>query len=141
MIATPLMRLFNSIDKCVSLLVLVAVEAIASHSLYSANIDIAVYYMLGAFMSVMISWIAAKYIRTNSSRVYSVIILIQAFICLSLVPDWTYSINEFLQYKLDAYGDIIIQVSIVLGIVSNDRIRNYFSRIAIISSSNDNWNN
>ena len=122
------------------LLLLIVAEAVISYAIYKAPFDIAIYYSIEAMFSVGVAWVALKYIQGDSSNVYSVIILGQALLCLLLIPSWSYSVNELLQYKLDAYGATLVQISIALGMASSDRIRIYIVRAATISSCNSDRN-
>jgi len=45
----------------------------------------------------------------------------QAIICLCLVPDWSYYVNNWLQFKLNQFNDILIFVLIGLGASSNEK--------------------
>jgi Na+(H+)/acetate symporter ActP len=87
---------------------------------YRANIDIALYYGVAAMISVMTAFIGLL-IKTTSGKVLAIFMLMQAAICLALIPHWHFTGNEFLQYKLEEFNVILVFILIALGITSSDR--------------------
>ena len=86
-----------------------------------SNMDIALYYGVAAMLSVLTGVIALLVIKTTSARVLTVLMLMQALICLMLVPDWSFTTNESLQFKLSQFNDILVFILISLGMASSDR--------------------
>jgi len=88
---------------------------------YMAEMDIALYYGICAMISSIIAVIAIAKVKTDAARVLCVFMIMQAIICLCLVPDWSYYVNNWLQFKLNQFNDILIFVLIGLGASSNEK--------------------
>jgi len=76
-------------------------------------------------ISAFVGLIALRYIKTLSASLFSVFMLMQCVLCLLLVWDWSYSVNDFLQYNLTQYNDILITMLIVIGAVSGSDYDRY----------------
>lgn len=108
---------FISKDK--RLLFLIAGSSGVLELIYMANIDIALYYGVCGMISVMTAFIALM-IKTTSGKVLAVFMLMQAVMCMALIPNWHFTGNEFLQYKLAEFNVILVFILIALGITSRD---------------------
>lgn len=105
------------------LLKLIGVSCAVLQMLYMANIDIALYYGVCAMVSVVTSFFAVG-VRSVSGGLLAAVMLMQAALCLFLIPDWAFTINELLQFKLTQFNDILIIILIALGITGSDNIIN-----------------
>jgi len=106
------------------LIYLIAASCALFELMFHANIDIALYYAVNATISAAIAFISIKYIKTLSAKVFSVFMLMQGALCLALIPDWSYTVNELLQFNLTQYNDILILVLIALGVTSSAKFTN-----------------
>ena len=108
-----------------SLLKLIGLSCAALQILYMSNIDIALYYGVCAMVSVVTALFAIG-VRSAPGNLLAVTMLVQAMFCLFLIPDWTFTINESLQFKLTEFNDILVIILIALGVTGSDNsISNY----------------
>ena len=119
------MRMLTVTAKDSRLLHLIAASCALFELMYYANIDISLYYSANAMISAFVGLIALRYIKTLSARLFSVFMLMQCVLCLLLVWDWSYSVNDFLQYNLTQYNDILIIMLIAIGAVSSSDYDRY----------------
>lgn len=98
---------------------LIAFSCVVFELTFYANIDIALYYIINALFATFTAYVAYKYIATLSAKVFSVFMLIQSALCLPLIFNWTYSINEALENAMTEYNVILIAALITLGVISN----------------------
>lgn len=91
---------------------------------FMSNMDIALYYGVCAMISVFTALIALFKIKTTSSKVLAVFMMMQAGMCLLLILDWSFTSNELLQFKLSQFNVILVFILIALGIASNDKCGN-----------------
>ena len=104
------------------LLFLIAGSCAVLELVYRANMDIALYYGVGAMVSVVTAVIAITTIKSVSSKVLVIFLSMQTVICLCLVPDWSFAANEWLQFKLNEFNAILTLILIGLGVTGSDNI-------------------
>jgi len=107
-------------SKAASLIIL---SCALSQLIYISNMDIALYYSAQGLVSVATAWIALK-IKTTPSKALSILMLAQFLLCFSLVPDWGYSLNSVLQFKLEDFNAMMIIILIALGVASSGNFNN-----------------
>jgi len=87
--------------------------------LYIVDMDIALYYGVSAMVSVVAGVIGITAIDNTSSKVFAIMMVAQSLMCLSLIPSWTYTTNELLQFKLHDFNAILVIILISLGVTSS----------------------
>lgn len=97
---------------------LIIASCLASQVAYMVDMDIALYYSIQGLISIATAHIALR-IWTFESNVVATLMLMQFLICFSLVPDWGYSINNVLQFKLQDFNDMMMIILIVIGAASS----------------------
>lgn len=121
-IIAMLLLCINASDK--KLLLLIAGSCGLLELVYMADMDIALYYGVSSMISIVTALMSVTKIKYTSAKVLAVLMLAQAIICLCLIPDWSYTTNEELQFKLSQFNDMLIFILIGLGVVSSDRCGN-----------------
>ena len=107
------------------LLKLIIASCSALQILYMVNIDIALYYGVCGMISVVTAFYAVG-VKSASGNVLAAVMLIQAMFCIFLIPDWSFTINELLQFKLSKFNDILVIILIAIGMCGSDNsISNY----------------
>ena len=104
------------------LLFLIAGSCAVLELVYRTNMDIALYYAVGAMVSIVTAVIAITAIKSVSSKVLVIFLSVQSVVCLCLVPDWPFTGNEWLQFKLSEFNAILTLILIGLGITGSDNI-------------------
>ena len=104
------------------LLFLIAGSCAVLELVYRVNMDIALYYGVGAMVSIVTAVIAVTTIKSVSSKVLVIFLSMQTVICLCLVPDWSFTGNEWLQFKLNEFNAILVFILIGLGVTGSDNI-------------------
>ena len=101
---------------------------------YMAEVDIALYYGICAMISSIAAALAVAKAKTDAAKVFCAFMIMQTIICLCLVPDWSYYVNNWLQFKLNQFNDILMFVLIGLGVSSNER---FIERVKYVKRRND----
>ena len=120
LIVTITMLLLCLSVKDKSLLLLIALPCVAFELIYMANMDIALYYAVNAMVCMFTAVIAVSVIKSTSAKTLAIFLSAQSLLCLALVPDWGFSINEWLQFKLSDFNDILVIILIALGVAGSD---------------------
>ena len=103
-----------------SLLFLIAGSCGVFELVYMANMDIALYYGVCAMISMVAAVIAIYVIKSTTSKTLAIFLSMQAIIALCLIPDWSFTANELLQFKLSDFNGILVLILIALGITGSD---------------------
>ena len=103
--------------------VVIILSCALSQLVYAANMDISLYYSMQGLVSVGTAWLALK-MNTTASKALSILMLAQFLLCFSLVPDWGYSLNSVLQFKLEDFNAMMIIILIALGVASSGQYNN-----------------
>ena len=91
------------------------------------NFDIALYYSLNAILFSLLALSAVK-LKNTSSIFYAIIMLIQMFFCLLLIPSWGEAGNTLIQNTVIYYNDGILIITLLLGVSgSENAISNGFN--------------
>ena len=106
---------------------LMILGCLAAWLIDSLDFDIALYYSLNAILFSLLSLYAVN-IRSTSSVFYAILMIIQMFICLVLVPDCGEAGNSFIQgAAIYITGEALI-IMMLIGVAgSENTISNSFS--------------
>lgn len=91
------------------------------------DFDIALYYSINSTLFALLGLYAVK-LKTTSSIIYAIIMLIQVFFCLLLIPDWGNAGNTIIQNLAIYLNDGILTSILLLGVTgSGNSISNGFN--------------
>ena len=102
------------------LLFLIAGSCAVFELMYYADMDIALYYGVCAMISQLTAVVAISVMKSTPSKVLAIFMTVQAVICLALIPDWSFTTNEWLQFKLNEFNAILVFILIAIGITASD---------------------
>jgi hypothetical protein len=108
----------NTSDK--RLLYIIAGSSALFELVHVADVDIALYYATCSMISMVTAYTSVCVIKSTPSKVFAIFLSIQAMLCFCLVPDWPFLVNEWLQFKLSEFNDILIFILIALGVSTSD---------------------
>ena len=100
---------------------LMVIGCLMASVIETANIDIALYYALNLILLSFLAQQAIK-LRSTSSLLYAIIMIIQMCICLALFTDWGESLNDTIQTIAIFITDKVSILTIVLAIAGSDNI-------------------
>lgn len=93
---------------------IILLSCLLSQLVYLIGIDIALYYGVTSVIGVATAWYALK-LKSVSGYVLSCVMIMQSILTVSLVPDWSYSVNELLQFELKQFNATMIIILLTLG--------------------------
>lgn len=104
------------------LLFLIACSCGVLELVYMANMDIALYYGVCAMVSMITAVVAISVIKSTTAKTLAIFLSMLSLLCLCLVPNWSFAVNEWLQFKLNDFNAILVFILISLGIASRGNV-------------------
>lgn len=102
------------------LVLIIAIGSVTAIFIDLFIVDIAVFYSLNSLIASVLAYASFKLVKNYSSKVYAIMMIIQALLCFLLVPCWSEIANNVLQSLLYTYNENIYIVILSIGIINSD---------------------